>query len=93
MLPLIFVYVLISINFKNSIILSLSIFIFLIAMDYLFKFYCDITPISIMREFLSISNSQYNFPSDKFNISLFFMYIFILFPISMKSFCQKEMLN
>ncbi|MBD7910678.1 MULTISPECIES: hypothetical protein [Clostridium] len=92
MLPVIFIYVLISVKFDNSMIISIATFILLIAIDYFFRAYYDITPISILRDFILISTNKYVLPSDKFHILLLLIYILILFPVALKSFSKKEMI-
>ena len=88
MMPIILIYVLISIICKNSMIISLIVFLLVMMSDLFVKFIADITPTRFFRVFLNKGNHI-----DGVSIILFISYIIIFLLLNLKVFSKKEMLQ
>lgn len=87
LIPVLLIYVLISIMYKNSAIVSLLVFLFIIMSDFFPKVIGNITP----RRFLwdCLLKKQI----DKFSIILFLLYIVVFILLNVKLFNKKEMVH
>jgi len=88
MMPIILIYVLISIICKNSMIISLIVFLLVMMSDLFVKFIADITPTRFFRVFLEQNKSI-----DNGSIIIFISYIVVLLFFNLRVFSKKEMLK
>lgn len=86
--PILLIYVMISILFKSSTVISLLIFLLVIMSDFFPKVIGEITP----RRFLWVSLIKGN-KIDGFSIILFAAYLIIFIFLDIKLFSKKEMLH
>lgn len=87
LIPILLVYVTISILFKNSAVISLLVFLLVIMSDFFPKTIGDITPRRFCIEFL-VNNKI-----DVFSIVLFMVYLIIFAVLDIRLFTIKEMLR
>lgn len=87
LLPILFIYALISIIFKNSAIISLLVFLLVIMSDFFSKTIGDITPRRFCIEFLLHNRF------DKYSIILFAFYLIIFGLCDISIFTKKEILR
>lgn len=88
LMPILLIYVMISILFKSSTVISLLVFLLVIMSDFFPKVIGDITP----RRFLWVSLIKGN-KIDRFSIVLFIAYLIIFIFLDIKLFSKKEMLH
>lgn len=87
-IPIIFIYCLVSIICKNSMIISLLIFLLVMMSDLFVKYIADITPTRFFRVFLAQDTAI-----DNTSIILFISYLAIFLLLNLKIFSKKEMLH
>ncbi|ADK16561.1 MULTISPECIES: hypothetical protein [Clostridium] len=87
LMPVLFIYVLISILSKNSTIISLLVFLLIVMSDFIPKAIGNITPRRFLWECL-LKNQ-----TDKFSIILFLIYIVVLVILNFKLFNKKELIH
>lgn len=87
LMPVLFIYVLISILSKNSTIISLLVFLLIVMSDFIPKAIGNITPRRFLWECL-LKNQ-----TDKFSIILFSIYIVVLIFLNFKLFNKKELIH
>lgn len=88
LIPILLIYVCISIVFSNSIIISIITFIFVIMSDLFVKYLIDVTPSRFFRTFLTKGRAI-----DSFSFILFVAYILIFTILDLKLFSKKEVLH
>lgn len=88
LLPILLIYILISIIYKNSTMISILIFLLVIMSDFFPKFVGDITPRRFFMIFL-LKDKQV----DKFSVILFLLYLIAFTVIDIKLFSKKEMIH
>ncbi|AZV58258.1 hypothetical protein [Clostridium sp. AWRP] len=87
LMPVLLIYVLISILSKNSTIISLLVFLLIVMSDFIPKTIGNITPRRFLWECL-LKNQ-----TDKFSIILFSIYIVVLVILNFKLFNKKELIH
>ncbi|WP_282804603.1 hypothetical protein [Clostridium tetani] len=87
-IPIILIYIMISIISKNSLLISLLTFLLIMMSDLFTKYIADVTPTRFFRTFLTKNNNI-----DNFSIILFISYIVIFLLIDLSLFSKKEMLH
>ncbi|GAA0739069.1 ABC transporter permease [Clostridium oceanicum] len=87
LIPILLIFVMISILFKNSSILSLLVFLLVIMSDFFPKVIGNITPRRFLWEFV-LQEGQIT----KFSIILFVLYIIFFMILDIKLFSKKEMI-
>lgn len=87
LIPILLIYTLISIVSKNSIIISLLVFLLIMMSDLFAKYICDITPTRFFRVFLTRCPDI-----DVTSIILFISYVVIFLLLDLNLFSKKEIL-
>ncbi|MGO5065758.1 hypothetical protein FDF31_00675 [Clostridium sporogenes] len=88
LIPILLIYVFISIMFSNSTIISLLTFLLVMMSDLFVKYIADIMPTRFYRTFLTKGHAV-----DNFSLFLFLAYLIIFTLLSWKIFSKKEILR